>query len=285
MRLARAVCIGFALLIVATTAQVEAQGFVFSLPDVTVEYEPADGVASFTISASVTELGSSAGFPNATLALSLGVRHDETYLLIDGVAPTGVLAALSGGTGPEFFAVNTYIDGFTVGCVYTFNMSTPISFPTAQPVLSLDYSTQAAALIGDLTGVDSSLDYDATLGAPAVANVVVIGLTERFATGDSGLVSLVPDLGLPFVRGDTNGNGNLNIADSVLVLLVLFEGVSASCVDALDCNDDGQVNLADAVYHLNFLFESGPAFPAPYPLCGIDPSGDTLDCGGAANCP
>jgi hypothetical protein len=82
-----------------------------------------------------------------------------------------------------------------------------------------------------------------------------------------------------FKRGDTNGDGALNITDGVFVLNFLFLGGKAPpCKKAADTDDSGGLNITDGVYILNFLFTGGKAPPAPYPLCGLDPTEDLLDC-------
>lgn len=80
-----------------------------------------------------------------------------------------------------------------------------------------------------------------------------------------------------FVRGETNLDGSLDIADAVTVLLYLFAGsVSTTCPDRFDANDDGQTLVSDAVYLIQYLFRGGPAPPAPYPEEGLDPTADLL---------
>ena len=37
-----------------------------------------------------------------------------------GINAASILTALNGNTGPDFFDVNSFADGMTVGCVYTF---------------------------------------------------------------------------------------------------------------------------------------------------------------------
>jgi len=83
----------------------------------------------------------------------------------------------------------------------------------------------------------------------------------------------------PFVRGDADGNGAIELTDSVLILSHLFlEPGGIECDDAADVNDSGDVDIADAVYGLNFLFLGGPPPLAPYPDCGNDPTDDDLGC-------
>ncbi|MBI4605626.1 MAG: hypothetical protein HY721_26980 [Planctomycetes bacterium] len=87
----------------------------------------------------------------------------------------------------------------------------------------------------------------------------------------------------PFRRGESNGDGKVDLSDAVTVLNFLFLGISGvTCQDAGDTNDDGKMDLSDAVYLLGFLFLGGPAPPAPgHEACGPDLTTDGLaDCEG-----
>lgn len=82
-----------------------------------------------------------------------------------------------------------------------------------------------------------------------------------------------------FVRGDVNQNGELELADSLAVLLHLYSpSFTARCEKAADANDDGLINLADAIFGLEHLFRDGPPPPAPGDRCGVDPTPDALGC-------
>ena len=89
--------------------------------------------------------------------------------------------------------------------------------------------------------------------------------------------------GTPFLRGDTNDDGSVNIADAIGLLGVLFTPGSMPlvCEDAGDANDDGTVNVADAVSILGFLFTPGtPPLPEPFPDPGFDATPtDSFTCG------
>src|SRR5262249_22817969 len=56
------------------------------------------------------------------------------------------------------------------------------------------------------------------------------------------------------------------------------------CPDAADVNDDGIVNISDPVYLLRFLFQGGPGPPPPFPVCGADPTADSLGCASYTTC-
>ncbi len=83
----------------------------------------------------------------------------------------------------------------------------------------------------------------------------------------------------PFLRGDGNGDGTVNLSDAVAILGRLFLGQEApGCMDAADANDDGAVNLSDPVAVLNSLFRGTGPLPEPSTERGHDPTPDDLDC-------
>jgi hypothetical protein len=103
-------------------------------------------------------------------------------------------------------------------------------------------------------------------------------LAVRDNPGDRcGTVPAVP----VFRRGDSNGDGNLNITDGIYVLNFLFlGGPTPPCLEAANPNDDQAVNITDGIYVLNFLFLGGPAPAPPGPdSCGRDPEASTSDLG------
>ena len=81
-----------------------------------------------------------------------------------------------------------------------------------------------------------------------------------------------------FIRGDSNGDGQVNIADPVFTLNYLFQNKEEpKCLDATDANDDGIVDISDAIKTLFVLFK-GENMPAPFPLKGEDTTSDNLKC-------
>ena len=85
----------------------------------------------------------------------------------------------------------------------------------------------------------------------------------------------------PFVRGDANGDGRLDISDAVAILLYLFQGSEIlTCEDHGDVDDNGALQLTDPVLALSFMFREGPSPAPPYPEPGLDPTEDEFDCGG-----
>lgn len=82
-----------------------------------------------------------------------------------------------------------------------------------------------------------------------------------------------------FLRGDATGDGRVDTADAIAILMLLFAGdQEPSCLDALDVNDDGRIDVSDSVFGLLFLFSGGVPVPAPYPVEGPDRTEDGLYC-------
>lgn len=85
-----------------------------------------------------------------------------------------------------------------------------------------------------------------------------------------------------FIRGDSNGTGDVTIADVIHILEYLFQaGETPPCLDGADADDSGELGLLDGIYLANALFIPGnPLPPEPYPAAGVDPTPDALgECG------
>jgi hypothetical protein len=100
---------------------------------------------------------------------------------------------------------------------------------------------------------------------------------------------LVVSYGAPavnFSRGDTNGDGRLNVTDAVICARNIFlktdpiRGlIKFDCADMLDANNDGNLDASDPISILQWLFLRGAALPAPFRTCGPDTgAADTLGC-------
>ena len=82
-----------------------------------------------------------------------------------------------------------------------------------------------------------------------------------------------------FLRGECNGDGEINLSDVLLQLFILFaDAATPACADACDINDDGTLNLADVVHQVDFLFRDGATPAEPFPSFGGDATADPLNC-------
>jgi hypothetical protein len=119
--------------------------------------------------------------------------------------------------------------------------------------------------------VDPIADFALRPGSPCVKS----GLNGT----DMGAVPFTGDPRVTFVRGDSNEDGLVNIADASFTLNHLFlGGPPPSCRDRMDSNDDGILNITDGIYQLNALFTGGQPIRPPYPEPGPDPTDDGIPC-------
>ncbi len=89
------------------------------------------------------------------------------------------------------------------------------------------------------------------------------------------------------IRGECNGDGDVNIADAVQLLVYLFgSSTPPGCLDACDSNDDGALDVSDPIALLTHLFAGGGPLPDPAGSCGEDLTVDPLEClpGSSGNC-
>lgn len=90
---------------------------------------------------------------------------------------------------------------------------------------------------------------------------------------------------VPFVRGDANSDGVLDVSDPVQTLDYIFGSGQVTCLSSMDFDDGGILDIADAISQLSFIFGIGVAPSAPFPDCGVDPTPDSLGCIATTNCP
>jgi hypothetical protein len=118
--------------------------------------------------------------------------------------------------------------------------------------------------------------------------VYSIRVNTVFADESGPYVLTVSGVGVgPFLRGDWDANGMVQLTDGVNVFNFLFLGGGAPiCMAAADANGQGIINLSSGVYVLNFLFTGGSSPLSPFPDCGPGglPSDETLGCEEAHAC-
>ena len=88
------------------------------------------------------------------------------------------------------------------------------------------------------------------------------------------------DRGPVFIRGDADGNGEVNLTNAVRTLNYLFRsGGDPGCLAAADADDNAEVAITDAIVVLGSLFLGRGPLPAPYPACGSEVGPVDLACG------
>lgn len=93
---------------------------------------------------------------------------------------------------------------------------------------------------------------------------------------------MIPDVCTPFLRGDVNADGQVDMADPITLAGYLFGLSTVPCLATGEVNGDLQINIADAIYLVSYLYRFGPEPVAPFPSCGAGLGGE---CGGYDACP
>ena len=132
----------------------------------------------------------------------------------------------------------------------------------------------------DQTTVNSCLQVDLDPG------VYFLGVSS-FEAGSSGAYTLAlealqePGRSIgPFLRGDVDQSGDLQLTDAVAIFSYLFLGDrEPACLAAADPDGTGEINLTSGVYLLQFLFIGGQAPAAPFPQCDRSSSATDLGLG------
>ncbi len=81
-----------------------------------------------------------------------------------------------------------------------------------------------------------------------------------------------------FLRGDSNGDAAIDIADPILTLFALFASTPLFCPDAADADDSGTLSISDPIIVLIYLFQNGVPPAPPFPQLGVDVQPDELPC-------
>ena len=204
---------------------------------------------------------------------SLGVSPDDLFLTYEFANEDEA----PGGSGVD--------EGYAVGAhVFSWIRTDVVPAGARVVVQTFEFAVRDGATLGTTElrfrdgGAASYLD-----GADVVNNVTVAGWPADLELGSgalfvNGRVEVVGDIGM-FVRGDSNGDGDVDLSDGVATLGYLFlGGARLDCDDAADANDDGRLNVSDPVATLMSLFSGAGPLPAPSEIPGVDPTDDGLSC-------
>lgn len=243
----------------------------------TLDYE-----LDYEVSAVAEVLGPSVAFPGSITITSVGQTTGDTDLWVYSPARVAIPGF---GNDDQFNTTSLQselIRNYGVGTFYlaisNFNVANNLGSPPDddfQTAVVLDFP---GAIANSSTTV--AVNCSVLIGGSPLALAKIEPFQVIFVRFTVGAMN-------GFVRGDSNMDGQYNIADPIFTLDVLFGGggTVAPCNDACDANDDEAINIADPIYVLADQFSGGPSPPVPFPSCGTDPAGVALDCAGAAPCP
>lgn len=232
--------------------------------------------------------------PEAVTGFSFGLRYDPAVLSLAQVdLGSAVTAALAGAAQDErFLAVGEDASGgVSVALILSSATSEAggVSIPPGSDneVALITYNVLAEA------EAQTAVTLVSDVGTPPVPTLMDLGGVAQVPTGGANQqgettvsISSGPS---PFLRGDVNQSGRLDLLDGIIILRFLFsagEGIPAiaestvmNCLvtfnvdastrlDAADAEDERDIEVTDAVFALNALFGLGGPPAVPFPSCG-----------------
>ncbi len=205
-----------------------------------------------------------------------GVAHEDPAVTVSGVDEGAALVELD---ATDIFIYSIVEGGVTAGAVLV--SLDPQDGDPVIGVLPACMADQEIARVNyrydcgpfEAKEIHSTATLTGDLGSPAVpitAGSDGVSLTPRVGDGVPFVLVCVE----PFVRGDVNHDGIVNISDPVAIAKAIFGignkyDVIMLCLDGADVNDDGSLDIADTIYALQYLWNHGPPIPPPN-TCGYD---------------
>lgn len=193
----------------------------------------------------------SAGMP-ATVSIELVNTQELTSLEIP--------IDYTGGFSLSFDSVSvagTRADGFSASLVaatstklvaHLLYTGTPLAAGSGT-VMRFHFTTGAGVLPGETTPLDS-----VTLSGKSL---ILAGEEYQYVPA---VIAGQIVVGSDFLRGDSNGDGAVNLGDAGHIInYVFYDGPAPEPFEAGDANSDTDVNLADASFIINYIFNDGPA--------------------------
>jgi hypothetical protein len=265
----------------------------------TIEFSVATGDAG---GMAVVPISYSAPLGQDIQGFTFSICYDPAALTLMNVEPLDILLPVPGPAQPDFFAYTA--DGMgalTIALIADIDLETPLKCypglgilwgldangdstvpgdPIPLSVAEMTFRLDGTLELGDQVDV-AFCDGGMATGVPAnnmatIANCTVAPILHDGAIVVTGIASC------PFIRGDANQDGMVDLSDSIGILSYLFglppADVCVLCPDACDANDGGDVDIADAIAVLDYLFGGGSEPPPPFPVAGDDPTADALRC-------
>jgi len=82
-----------------------------------------------------------------------------------------------------------------------------------------------------------------------------------------------------FVRGDVDGNGNIDVSDARAIFALIDEKRRIECMESADVDGNGIIDRKDGIRLMNFVMTGQKPPPSPWPDCGPTPQpGGLLGC-------
>ncbi|MEO2148846.1 MAG: VCBS repeat-containing protein [bacterium] len=214
-------------------------------------------------------------------AYDVAIDLDRSLLTPTDLTPSAEVMAATGPAGPAVWVVDlgsAPADRVLLNC----DLGLPSGFGLGAGVVldCADLQVEVAMVPNPLQTTVAPIGINGT----STAQLRVSGGVMVQASLSAALIDI--EIPVPFLRGDANDNGVVNIADAVVILRRMF-GIDppGTCLAAEDADGDGGTDIGDAVRVVTYLFSLGDPPAAPYPACDLAPDPLILPCTPRISCP
>lgn len=158
-----------------------------------IPYSPVTGEGSGSLSIRCLEGDQNPGFPTPISGVSMALQHDPELFTYTEAVEGSDIALLNGGSGADFFGVNSIDGTILIGVVVSFSMNDfLICFPEIE-IAVIDFNAHPPALQGNSVGVTGTISWGNLSGSPPLDNLVAIdGSTSVDPILEAILYQLIP---------------------------------------------------------------------------------------------
>lgn len=197
---------------------------------------------------------------SAALALQTAVMEliSEGPAGVTSINPDTVHAV----SAPEYISI--YLGNYTMGMTASDVDLVEILINGSVAPSSTSIISSYPDFVGDVLQIDvASNAFLNSYGINTDTSTFGYMVSWKF-TGDDELKNAYGEITLsgeeiPFVLGDANGDGVVNVGDAVFLINNIFRsGPAPDPLESADANCDEAVNVGDAVYIINNVFKGGP---------------------------
>lgn len=239
--------------------------FELRLQETSALYDPGDGLLEVSQDVLIEEVTPSSP-PAPVTAFTLALRSGGVFVTATGIEAGSALLVAG---PPELLLIENFPEGIVVeGILATGPGIADVLFPRESTLVTIDWASLPNTLLFNFIGIALELQWDGTFTFPPTNPHIDVEGEFSISSTTDGLLTLLPRQ--TFLRGDSNDDGAVDIADPLTLLGHLFNGGSLLCHDAADANDDESINIADGIALLGWLFAGDPPPSPPFSNCGFD---------------
>lgn len=167
--------------------------FLFQGGPLQIPYSPVTGEGNGSLTLHCTEGSLNPGFPTYLSGLSMAIQHDPALITYAGSVQGIDIEMLNGGSGPDFWAVNSLDGTILIGLLVSFAVADFLTCDEQREIIVIDFVTVPTVLQGNIDGASGFFEWGNPEGTPPLDNLIVIdGTTSVDPVMEPILYELTP---------------------------------------------------------------------------------------------